>query len=345
MKLPECNSLPGDGSQPSAQRDPSSLGRRVAATALAAGLTLAALPGFVAAQPAFPQKPIRVVVPFGPGSSPDVIIRLWGEQITKATGQPVVIENRPGGATIIGTQAVAGAAPDGYTLLYAVNSFSINPYIFKSLPYKSSDFTPIVRVLSVPYVVVVAANSPHRTLNDLIEAARREPGKLNYASYGVGNGTHVAMAWLLNATGTAMTHIPYRENPAMGVMAGEVASLMEPSTTAIPFVQANKLRPLAVTGPRRLEGLPGVPTVAETLPGFRGDSWHGLLAPKGTPPEVVQRIAALSAAVIGSDEFRRTLLELGLVPGGGSPADFAQFLIQDARSRAQVVGDNKVTAD
>ncbi|WP_345542180.1 tripartite tricarboxylate transporter substrate binding protein [Variovorax defluvii] len=308
-------------------------------------LTVASCPQAALAQSTYPSKPIRVVVPFGPGSSPDVVARLWSEKIAKATGQAVVIENKPGGATIIGSQAVATAAPDGYTLLYAVNSFSINPFIFKSVPYRSSDFVPVVRVLSVPYVIVVAPNSRIETLGDLIAAARKEPGKLNYASYGVGNGTHVAMAWLLNATGTSMTHVAYKDSPSVGVMSGDVTSLMEPSTTAIPMVQSKKLRALAVTGPKRLDALPQTPTVAETLPGFQGDSWHGLLAPKGTPPEVVQRLAALSAVIIASDDFRRRLLELGLVPAGGTPAEFGEFLAQDSRNWEKVVRDNRITAD
>lgn len=319
------------------------LRRAVLASMAAWGAAAVAGPAW--SQGSFPNKPIRVVVPFGSGSSPDVIIRLWAERMTRATGQPVVVDNRPGGATIIGTQAVATAAPDGYTLLYAVNSFSINPFIFRTVPYKSTDFVPVIRVLSVPYVIVVAANSPIRSLAELVEAARRDPGKLNYASYGVGNGTHVAMAWLLNATGASMTHIPYRENPAMGVMSGEVTSLMEPSTTAIPLVQANKVRALAVTGSKRLEALPAAPTVAETIPGFQGDSWHGLLAPRGTPPEVVQRLSSLSEAIIASEEFRRKLLELGLVPAGGSPAEFAQFLAQDSRNWEKVVRENRISAD
>ncbi len=131
----------------------------------------------------------------------------------------------------------------------------------------------------------------------------------------------------------------------MGVMSGEVTSLMEPSTTAIPLVQANKVRALAVTGSKRLEALPTAPTVAETIPGFQGDSWHGLLAPRGTPPEVVQRLSSLSEAIIASDEFRRKLLELGLVPAGGSPAEFAQFLAQDSRNWEKVVRENRISAD
>lgn len=131
----------------------------------------------------------------------------------------------------------------------------------------------------------------------------------------------------------------------MGVMTAEVASLMEPSTTAIPLVQTGKLRALAVTGPNRLEALPGIPTVAETIPGFQGDSWHGLLAPKGTPTEVVQRLSSLSATIVASEDFRRKLLELGLVPAGGTPAEFAQFLAHDSKNWEKVVKDNRITAD
>jgi tripartite-type tricarboxylate transporter receptor subunit TctC len=286
-----------------------------------------------------------VVVAFGAGSSPDVIARYWGQQFSKATGQAVVIENRPGANTIIATQAVASSPADGYTLLYTSNSFTINPLIYKSLPFKPEDLVPVSRVLSVPYILVVSPGSPMKTLDDLVQAAKREPGKLNYASYGAGNGTHAAMAWLLNATGASMLHVPYKENPATAVITGDVTTLMEPSTTGIPLIQSGKLRALAVTGPKRLEALPGVPTVAESLPGFAGDSWQGLLAPKGTPQEVVQRISTLSAAIIASEDFRRKLQELGLVPASGTAAEFAEFLVQDTKAWEKVVRDNKITVD
>jgi tripartite-type tricarboxylate transporter receptor subunit TctC len=311
-----------------------------------AALASASLPSLARAQAAYPSRPVRLVVPFGPGTSPDVIARLLGERLSRAMGQPVVIENRAGASTTIGAQAVATARPDGYTLLYAVNNtLSINPFIYSSLPYKPEDFVPVVRVLSVPYVLLVPATSPVRTLRDLVEAAKARPGAMTYGSYGIGQGTHVALARLLNEAGISMTHVPYRDGVLNDLVAGRIDLLFDPTTTAIPQIEVGAVRALAVSGPRRVDALPQVPTVAETLPGFVGDSWHGVLAPRGTPAEVVDKIASLSDGIIRSEEFRAKLRELGLVPAGGSPADFQNFLVQDAQVWSKVVKDNNIRVE
>ncbi|MFT3778545.1 MAG: tripartite tricarboxylate transporter substrate binding protein [Ottowia sp.] len=319
--------------------------RRHALAALAAGAA-ALMPLAAAAQGAFPSKPIRIVVPFGAGSSPDVIVRLMSEPMAKALGQPVVIENKAGASTIIGAQTVAAAPGDGHTLLYTVNNTtSINPYVYKSLPYKAEDFVPVIRVLSVPYVVVTSTQSPYKTLADMMAAAKASPNKLNYASYGIGQGTHVAMVRLLNAAGAQMTHVPYKDTATTDLMAGLITTVMEPTTTAIPNIQAGKLRALAVTGPQRVESLPDVPAVNETFKGFVGDSWHGLLAPKGTPAAVVAQLNDVAGRIIATPEFQKRLKDLGLVPAGGSPADFQQFLKNDAQAWAKVVRDNHIQVD
>ncbi len=321
------------------------ISRRHVLTGLVA-CTINAAPLAALAQSTYPSKPIHIVVPFGAGSSPDVIARLLGEPLSRGLGQPVVVENRAGASTIIGALAVATAAADGHTLLYAVNNtVSINPYVYKSLPYKAGDFVPVVRVLSVPYVLVTSPQSPYKTLPELVAAAKANPGKLNYASYGIGQGTHVAMARMLNAASVTMVHVPYKDSAIPDLMAGLVNVLFEPTTTAIPNIKAGKLRALAVSGPRRVEALPEVPAINETFSGFVGDSWHGLLAPKGTPPEVVSRINALAQQVIASDDFQRRLRDYGLAPAGGTPADFQQFLAEDAKAWAKVVRDNDIRAE
>jgi tripartite-type tricarboxylate transporter receptor subunit TctC len=209
------------------------------------------------AQANYPTKLIRVVVPFPAGTSPDVIARHWGERVAKATTQPVIIENRPGASTIIGAQSVATAAADGYTLLYTVNNTtSIKPYTYKNLPYKAEDFVPVIRILSVPYVLVVSATSPIKTTQALIRAAKEKPGKMNYASYGIGQGTHVAMARFINSAGASMTHIPYKDGGISDLIAGAVDVSFEPSTTAIPQIKGSKLRALAVSGQKRVDALP-----------------------------------------------------------------------------------------
>lgn len=294
----------------------------------------------------FPSKPIRVVVPFGAGSSPDVIMRLMSEPMAKAIGQPIVVENRAGASTIIGAQNVANSAGDGYSLLYTVNNTtSINPFVYKTLPYKPEDFVPVIRVLSVPYVLVTSPQSPYKTLADLMAAAKAKPESLSYASYGVGQGTHVAMVRLLNMAGATMVHVPYKDSPLPDLMAERLATAFDPSTTTIPYIQSGKLRALAVSGPKRIDSLPDVPAVNETYKGFVGDSWHGLLAPKGTPPEVVSKINTVAQTIIASASFQSRLKELGLVPAGGSPEDFQKFLKEDAQGWAKVVKDNHIRAE
>lgn len=325
------------------QESPTSRRRMLAASA---ALACPGLRSPARAQADYPARPIRVVVPFGPGSSPDVIARIWGERLAKAVGQPVVIDNRAGASTITGAQAAATARADGHTLFYTVNNtFSINPFIYGKLPYRVEDFAPVIRVLSVPYVLIVPANSPIRTGRDLIGAAKAKPGELTYGSYGIGQGTHVAMARFLNAAGASMTHVPYRDGAINDLLAGRIDVLVEASTTAIPYVQDGKVRALAVTGPRRVEALPEVPAVAETFPGFVGDSWHGVFVPAGTPAEAVSTLVAQLQRIIEAEDFRAKLREFGLIPAGGTPDDFRKFLAADAEAWAKVVRDNGIKVD
>ncbi|MBH1962924.1 MAG: tripartite tricarboxylate transporter substrate binding protein [Comamonadaceae bacterium] len=316
---------------------------RRSAFAMVAGLAIA---GASWAQGAFPDRPIRVVVPFGAGSSPDVISRLWGEQLSKAVGQPVIIDNKPGAATIIGTQAVLAAPADGYTLLYTVsNTTSINPYIYKNLPYKAEDLMPVSRILSVPLVLVVSANSPIKSVQQLVQAGKDKPGKMNYASYGIGISTHVAMARFLSSAGISMTHVPYKDGGLIDVMNGNVDVSFEPSTTAMGQLKAGKLRALGVSSLKSVAALPGVPPIADVYPGFVGDSWHGILAAKGTPAPVINKIAGISQQIIDSEEFRKRLTDLGLVPAGGSIREFQAFMAEDAKAWSKVVKDYDIKAE
>jgi tripartite-type tricarboxylate transporter receptor subunit TctC len=307
----------------------------------AAAATLAV--GTARAQ-AYPSRPVRLVVPAPAGTSPDVIARQWGERFAKATGQAVVVDNKPGASSFLAAQAVATAPADGYTLLYTVNStFSINPFVFKRLPYKAEDFAPIARILSVPYVLLVSAQSRVRTLADLIAEARSRPGQLNYSSGGIASGFHVAMARLLNEAGVTMTHVPYKDYFLPDLIAQRIDVGFDASTGAIPQIRAGKVRALGVTSAQRIEALPDVPTIAETLPGYVADSWHGLFAPRATPDAVVGALAALSQRIVDAADFRAVLRDYALTPVVGSAAEFRRFLAEDAQVWAKVVRDNHIT--
>lgn len=313
---------------------------------LPAALAMGLLPSFACAQGAYPQRAVRIVVPAPPGSSPDVIARLWAERATKLTGQPVVVENKTGATTIVAAQAVAAAPPDGYTLLWTFNNtFSINPFIFRKLPYSANDFVPVSQVLAVPFVLLTSAQSPWQTLPQLLQEARAKPDSLTYGSAGVGSAFHVLMVKLLNAGGATMVHVPYKDAFIPDLMARRIDVSFDASTGAIAQVRGGRLRALSVTSPKRLEQLPDVPTIAETFPGFVADSWQGLFAPAGTPGDVVSAVAALSNQIVEAPDFQAKLREYGLVPVGSSPAAFKQFLADDARGWERVVRDNRISLD
>lgn len=316
--------------------------RRSVLTALAAAPALSA----AWAQTLFPDKPIRVIVPFAAGISPDVIARLWGERLSKLTGQPVIIDNKPGAASIIGTQAALSAPADGHTLLYTVaNTLSINPYIYKSLPYKVDDLRPVSHILSVPLVMVVSAKSPFQSLQDLVNAAKAKPGGLNYATYGTGTSMHVAMGRFMTAAGIKMTHVPYKDSPMSDIIAGTVDVLFEPSTTAVGHIKAGKIRALGITSAKRVAAVPDVASIADSYPGFVGDSWHGVFAKQGTPPAVIERLSAYSQQILADEEFRKRLTDLGLIPMGGGVASFSRFLSEDSAAWSKVVKDYDIKAE
>jgi tripartite-type tricarboxylate transporter receptor subunit TctC len=311
-----------------------------------AGVWMAAATGAVRAQAPYPARAVKLIVPFPAGTSPDVIARLWGDEFTRATGQPVVVENRSGASTIIAAQAAANAPADGYTLLWTVNNtFSINPYVYKKLPYKAEDFVPVTRILSVPYVLVISNESKLRSLQDLVREAKARPDAMTYASAGIGQGTHVAMARWLNQAGLSMTHVPYKDYFLPDVIAQRVDVALDASTGAIPQVKAGKVRALGVTSPQRIEALPDVPAIAELFPGFVGDSWHGIFAPRGTPPQVLANLLAQSQRIVSGAEFRAKLQGYGLTPVGEPPEAFQRFLDEDARAWAKVVKDNRIAAE
>lgn len=299
------------------------LSRRAALAVLsiaAAGTT----PNALAQGVKWPAKPVKLIVPFAAGVSPDVVSRIIAEPLGRAIGQPVVIDNRAGAAGIIGAEAAARSAPDGYTLFMTVNSImGINPSVYAKLPYDPlKDFVPVTQVARVPYVLITGNNQPDKTLKDLLARVKAKPGSVEYGSLGVGSGPHLVMEMMNNMAGVRMVHIPYKGSPLQDVIANQVPLAFEPATTAIPLVKTGKVRALAITSVKRSPALPDVPAVSEVLAGYEGDGWQGFYMPAGTPPEIVQRMNTEIAKILRQPDVQQKLADLGLQPVGNTIAEF-----------------------
>ncbi|MFJ4288189.1 Bug family tripartite tricarboxylate transporter substrate binding protein [Cupriavidus sp. NPDC089707] len=306
--------------------------RRHALIALAAACAAGASAG-VLAQP-WPAHPIRMVVPFPPGSSPDLIARIVTEKLAAALGQPVVIENRPGAGGNIGTGMVARAAPDGYTLLFTINGPLVTaPTLSRNLNYDPfRQLSPVTLVATSPNVLVVDARLPVHNLREFVALARSKPGALNYGSPGNGSASHLAMEQLKAMAGIDLQHVPYPGFPQIttAMVGGQVqAGFMVPAI-AMPQVNAGKLRVLAVTTTGRTAVLPSVPTVAESgYPGFEAISWQAVLAPAGTPQPVIDRLYRELVAIIGSADVRDKMRAQYFVPAGTAPASLRQTMVSE----------------
>jgi len=305
----------------------------IAAVLLSAG-------GLAWAQDAYPSRPIRIIVPFPPGGSIDPLARLVGQKLTEAWGQPVIADNRPGGNSIIGSEAVARSKPDGYTLLVASTTHVINPSLL-STPYDAiKDFAPVATLTKNELVLVVNPSVPANSLRDVIDLAKAKPGQLNFASSGSGTSIHLAGELFSHAAGVKMTHIPYKgAAPAIAdLIGGQVQLVFQVPIVVMPHVKSGKLRAIAISGERRLAALPQVPTLAESgLPGVEMRIWNGLLAPAGTPSEVVQKLSAEITKVLSAPEVRTLLLSQGNEPFVSTPDQFASLLRSDLAKFAKIV--------
>jgi tripartite-type tricarboxylate transporter receptor subunit TctC len=300
---------------------------------------------------AFPDKPIRIVVPFAPGGGTDLVARTMGITMGQELGQPVIIDNKPGAGTIIGTDAVAKSAPDGYTMVMATVAHVVNPSLQSKLPYNHEKaFAPVMLVGVSPNVLVVRADSPLKSVKDLIDAAKANPGKLSFASQGAGTSAHLAGELFKNLTKTNITHIPYRgAGPAITDLLGGQVDVMFATAAAVgTFVESGKLRPLAVTTATRstTHSLAKVPTIAESgVPGYVADSWYGLYVPAGTPPDVIARLNAAAKKAVQTESFRKRVEGEGLVINGGSPQDFDKYAKGEEARWRKVVKENNITTD
>lgn len=324
----------------------SAFGRVFTATVI----TLASWGGIAAtAQDRWPTKPVRIVVPFAAGGSTDAIARMVGQKLAVLWGQPVVIENRAGAGGNLGADAVAKSKADGYTLLMASGSITINPYIYKSLPFDTKkDLVPITNVASGPMLLVVPDRSSVKSVKELIALAKAAPGTVNFGSAGVGSQVHLAAENFANAARIEINHVPYRGEAVAynDLIAGQIQMMVGNFAAASGLLGAGRLRALAVTGKERSQQLPDVPTVAESgLPGFENSGWFGFLAPAGTPQDILSKIQIDTAKVLAESDTKARLYVQGMTPVGNTPAEFSKAMDAESRLWAAVVKNRNITTN
>jgi tripartite-type tricarboxylate transporter receptor subunit TctC len=313
--------------------------RFIARLLLAAPALLPALP--VLAQPAYPTRPVTLVVPYPAGGSADILARTVGQKLGERLGQTIVVENRAGAGTAIGAKFVAGAPADGYTLLLGtVSSQAINPAMSKVGYDPLKDFTPVAALASIPFVLVAHPSMPAKSIADVIALAKARPGELAYASAGLGTSNHLAGELLASAAQIKLLHVPYKGSaPALNdVSGGHVPMMFDLMATALPHIQSGKLKALAVTGKTRSALLPGVPTAIESgLPGYDVSAWFGVFAPAGLPRPVLERLNSELAAIVGTPEMQKRLHELGADPEQASIDEYAAFSRREVARWSDVV--------
>ena len=302
------------------------------------------------AQP-YPNRSVRIIVPYPPGSGTDIVARLLGQRIGESWGQPIVVDNRPGAGAIVGVDAVAKSAPDGYTLGIAdTGPLAINPSLYPKLPYDPlRDFAPVIEVAKLPFMLVAHPSLGVSSVAELIAEARRRPGQINYASVGNGSGVHLATELFRKRAGIDIVHIPYKGSaPALtDVLAGTTPLMFVNLLSGLPLVRSGKLRALAVGTTERLRALPDVPTVSQAgVPGYQFEAWFGVIAPAGTPVAVVERLNSEFRKVLAAPEVRDRLLnEGGMEPVGGSAAQFARLIAAEREHWGKLVKETGARVD
>jgi len=298
---------------------------------------------------AFPSKTVRLIVPFAAGGSTDIVARTVSARLTELWGQSVVVDNRAGGGTVIGTEIVAKAPPDGYTLLVTPAPFTVNPSLLKKLPYDAlNDFTPITLINTTPLVVVVNPGVPAKSIKELIALAKSKPGKLNFGSSGTGGSNHLAGELFNAMAGVKMVHIPYKGNaPALvDLVGGHVDLLFNGLTSAFALIKSDKIRALAVTSRERSPAMPELPTVSESgLKGFEAVAWNGISGPARLPRDIVNRVNADAVKIVNQPELRERLKAEGSDPVGSTPEQYAAFLREEIAKWARVIKLANVQAE
>ncbi len=316
-------------------------------------ISLLAVSSLAVAMPAlaqpYPNKPLRMVVPFPPGGPTDVLGRVLGQGLQDAWKQSVVVENKAGAAGNIGVDAIAKSAPDGHTLgVVPAGNIAVNPTLFPNLPYKAADLAPVAMLATVENVLVINADVPARSVKDLLALASSKPGTLSFASPGAGSQAHLAGELLQISGGVKLIHVPYKgTGPALNdLLGGQVSMMFAQLSSALPHIKSGKLRALGVASLSRSSVLPDVPTVAEQgLANFEAVSWYALMVPAGTPADVIDKLAVETRRVLAQPETREKLVALGLQVGGGTPAQLSMTIDSESRRWAEVIRKQSIKAD
>jgi tripartite-type tricarboxylate transporter receptor subunit TctC len=294
----------------------------------------------------YPNRTIRYVVPYPPGAFNDTMGRIFAQKLSEAWGVPVVVENRPGGGTLIGTDSVAKAAPDGYTLLGVAFPFGANPSIYKSLPYDTlKDFTPLILGGQTQNLLVIRPSLPINTVQEFLDYARKNPGKVSYGSTGTGSSNHLSMELFKSMTGIDVVHVPYKGSAPMvnDLLGDHIDTAFDNTPNVLPQVNAGKLRALGVSSKTRSALAAGVPTVSEAgAPGYEVTVWFGVVGPAGMPPAIVRKLNSEMNAILKMDDVRRRFLDQGVEPAGGSPAQFSDHIKAEIAKWAKVVNDANI---
>jgi tripartite-type tricarboxylate transporter receptor subunit TctC len=293
----------------------------------------------------YPAKAVRIIVPSPPAGGTDIVGRVLAEHFSRTLGQQFFVENKPGAGNLIGIEAAARSAPDGYTLLMTASTLVLNSVLYKKVPYDPiKDFAPITIAATAPNILIVNANVPAKTTAELIAFARQKPGALSYGTPGIGTSPHLCMELLKYMAGIDVTHVPYRGTAAAvtDVISGQIQLAFATALTAKPQVDAGRVRALAVSGPKRVDALPNVPPVAEAVPGYEAMQWYGLLAPAGVSPAIVEKLNAEALVALRSKEMRDRLAADGAEPLGSTPAEFSAFIRRELDKWSKVAEAAKI---
>ena len=308
----------------------------------------ALLPSWAHAADPFPSKPLHMIVPFPPGGATDSILRIVAQKLSARVGQPVVVDNRPGGGTIIATDAGAKSAPDGYTLLAVTAAFAVNTSLYKKLPYDvDKDFAPVTQVSFAPNVLLVNPSLPVNTPQELLAYAKANPKKVNFGSAGNGTSNHLAGEMLRTLAGVDLVHVPYKGDAASitDLIGGQIQMMFIGWAPVAQHVASGKLRALAVTSAKPSSLVPGLPALAASVPGFESSVWNGIVVPAKTPPEIVAQLQAHIAHILADPEVREKIRAMGFEAVGSSTAEFRDFLSRESKQSAKVVHDSGVKID